>query len=53
LKIDSKPTVYKFPLPLKIENNIIYGKYYKIMLNPGWKIKEISTSGDLEIVKID
>lgn len=39
-----------FPLPEKIEKNIIKGKSYTIELNKGWKLKKLDKKGNLEIV---
>lgn len=44
--------IFIFPLPEKIEGNVLESKYYEMKLNEGWEIRKIDDIGNLEIVKI-
>ena len=50
-KEESNQSTFLFPLPNRIENNMIYGDFYEIELNEGWYAKKINDKGDMEIVK--
>jgi len=44
-------TTYIFSKPIKITGNKIYGDFYEIELNKGWKVVTLNEKGDMEIVK--
>jgi len=49
--ISSKFDKLTFTKPLKVEGNTIFGDYYTIELNKGWKVIQIDKKGNMEIVK--
>ena len=48
---DDKKMTFVFPLPIRIDGNLIIGKFYEIELNEGWEVKKINEKGDMEIIK--
>ena len=48
---NSTQTTYIFSKPIKITGNKIYGDFYEIELNKGWKVVTLNEKGDMEIVK--